>query len=389
MSVVIFGDNFTFPEGNASTNRVYTYAKGFIENGEEASVICFGNEYLPESEGIVEGIRYFHPYNQKNRSNSLIVRSWLKLVKYVNTIKLIKKLNSDNKIDAIITYTKISSSHLFSFLLARIVGTKLIIENSEHPLRYYQKGFLNRMIGKFKLKLELKTFDGILLITQLLVDFYKPIVKNDSKILLVPSTVDPTRFAITKSKNAEYEYIGYFGSIDFERDNLDLLINAYAMINEKHENIHLVLGGMVYKKEEKMIFDLIKSLNIESKVHIIKYLSREEIIKYVVNAHVLVLVRHDDPFTEASFPCKYTEYLSTGNPVISVRVSEIPRYIIDSDNGFLVKNGDVKELSEKLEYVLNNYQVASEVGRRGKELTNSVFNYGFQAKRIIQFIKSV
>jgi glycosyltransferase involved in cell wall biosynthesis len=222
-----------------------------------------------------------------------------------------------------------------------------------------------------------------------LVDFYKPLVKNDSKILLVPSTVDSTRFAITKSKKNEYEYIGYFGSIDFERDNLDLLINAYALISEKYENIHLVLGGMVYKKEEKIIYDLIKSLNIESKVHIIRYLSREEIIKYVVNAHILVLVRHNDPFTEASFPCKYTEYLSTGNPVISVTVSEIPRYITDSENGFLVKNGDVKGLSEKLEYVLNNYQVAAEVGKRGKELTDTVFNYGFQAKRILEFIRSV
>jgi hypothetical protein len=39
MSVVIFGDVFTFPEGNAATNRVYTYAKGFIENGIDVHVI--------------------------------------------------------------------------------------------------------------------------------------------------------------------------------------------------------------------------------------------------------------------------------------------------------------------------------------------------------------
>jgi hypothetical protein len=32
MAIVIFGDNFSFPEGNAATNRIYTYAKGFTEN---------------------------------------------------------------------------------------------------------------------------------------------------------------------------------------------------------------------------------------------------------------------------------------------------------------------------------------------------------------------
>jgi hypothetical protein len=33
MAIVIFGDNFSFPEGDASTNRVYTYARGISENG--------------------------------------------------------------------------------------------------------------------------------------------------------------------------------------------------------------------------------------------------------------------------------------------------------------------------------------------------------------------
>jgi glycosyltransferase involved in cell wall biosynthesis len=273
--------------------------------------------------------------------------------------------------------------------LVKIIRTKLIIENSEHPLRYYQNGFINRIIGNLKLGIELGTFDGILLITQNLIDFYKSKLHNDNKLLLVPSTVDPTRFAIEKTKNNTFEYIGYFGSIDLERDNIDLLITAYSLIHERLDNVHLVLGGMVEKKEEKIIFDLIKSLKIESKVHIIEYLSREEIIQYVVNAKVLVLVRHNDPFTEASFPCKFTEYLSTGNPVISVMVSEIPKFIKDGENGFLITPGDAYELSEKLGFVLNNYQFATEIAKKGKELTDSIFNYNYQAKKIIDFIHSI
>jgi hypothetical protein len=38
MTYIIFGDYFTFPEGTASTNRVYVYAKGLIENGIRLSV---------------------------------------------------------------------------------------------------------------------------------------------------------------------------------------------------------------------------------------------------------------------------------------------------------------------------------------------------------------
>jgi len=49
MSIVIFGDIFTFPDGGAATNRVYTYAKGFTENGIKTHVICFTNDYLNAS----------------------------------------------------------------------------------------------------------------------------------------------------------------------------------------------------------------------------------------------------------------------------------------------------------------------------------------------------
>lgn len=387
MSIVIFGDNFSFPEGNAATNRVYTYAKGFIENNVNSYVICFRNDYL--GNGTVERIKYFHPINQKERSNFFLIRNWHKVVKFFNTIKIIRKINKEDKIEAIITYTKISTTHLFSWFLSRIIHTKLIIENSEHPLRYYQTGFLRRLTGVLKLKLELATFDGILLITQYLMEFYKSRLPDNNKLLLVPSTVDPTRFAIGKTKIPEYKYIGYFGSMEMERDNIDTLIKAYSMVYEKHENIHLVLGGMVSNKEEKLITDLIRSLKIESKVHILRYLSREDIIQYVVNAYVLVLVRSSDIFTEASFPCKFTEYLSTGNPVISVRVTEIPKFITDGENGFLIKSGDTEELTEKLEFVLNNYQFATEVAQKGKELTGTIFNYGYQAKRIIDFVRSI
>jgi glycosyltransferase involved in cell wall biosynthesis len=389
MAIVIFGDNFSFPEGNAATNRVYTYAKGFIENDVNAYVICFGNDYLANSDGVVEEIQFFHPLNQKKRNKYLIIRNWYKTIKHINTIKIIRRINREERIEAIITYTKKTPTHIFSWLLAKLVRTKLIIENSEHPLRYYQDGFIKKMTGNLKLGIELRSFDGILLITQNLIDFYKSKLGSDSKLLMVPSTVDPTRFIVKKTKINTYEYIGYFGSIDLERDNIDLLIKAYSMIHEKYDNIHLVLGGMVYDKEEKMIYDLIKSLKIESKVHIIEYLSRDEIIQYVVNAKVLVLVRHNDLFTEASFPCKFTEYLSTGNPVISVMASEIPKFITDGENGFLISPGDTEQLSGKLEFVLNNFELASQIAQKGKELTGSVFNYRLQAKRIIDFIHSI
>ena len=84
-AVIIFGDTFTFPEGNAATNRVHTFAKGFMDNNLSAFVICFRNDYPENIEGTYDGIGYFYPYGQKVRSNHFIVRRWVKLLKYIKT----------------------------------------------------------------------------------------------------------------------------------------------------------------------------------------------------------------------------------------------------------------------------------------------------------------
>ncbi len=389
MSYVILGDSFSFPEGDAATNRVYTYARGFDLNSKNAYVICFGNDYQIDNNGVIENIRYFHPFNQTVRNKKFIKRNYFKLKKYFITLKLISNINKEDKIEVIICYTTEIITHIFTWMLVKKVRAKLIIERSENPLRYYREGLFNRLWGNIRLKLEDMTFDGILLITRDLVDFYKKRLNGMDRILSVPSTVDPTRFDRPKTNNPDFPYIGYFGAINFERDNVDLLINAFSRVHMKHDKVHLILGGMYNDAEKKQVLDLFRSGGIEEKAHLLSYISRNEVVRYLINSCLLVLVRRNDPDTNSSFPSKLTEFLCTGNPVIAVSVGEISKYLTDGDTAFLIKPGDVEGLAKKIDYVLYNYQEALKVANKGKMLTDSVFNYRFQAKRIIEFIKDL
>lgn len=389
MAIIIFGDNFSFPEGSAGTNRLYTYAKGFIENSVKTYVICFKNDYIKNGNGIVEGIEYFNPLNQSEKNSSFFVRNWYKALKFFNTARLFREINKREKITAVIVDTQVTLTFLFSYYLAKRNKAKFIYENSEHPLRYYRHGLGKKISGNIKLKIQLNTVDGILLITQNLIDFYRLKLQDDKKLFLVPSTVDPSRFSMEKTSVTPFEYVGYFGSMKFTRDNIDVLVKAFAMIYKKHENIHLVLGGLMSPTEAVMLKDLIKSLRIEPRVHILGFLPREEIVQYIINANILVLVRSNDEDTNASFPCKLTEYLSTGNPVVSVKVSEVAKYLTDSQNAFLVDPGNVNQLAEKLDFVISNYKFAKEVGKKGKDLTETVFNYNYQSKRVLEFIDTI
>jgi glycosyltransferase involved in cell wall biosynthesis len=226
-------------------------------------------------------------------------------------------------------------------------------------------------------------------ISHFLVDFYKSKGVDSRKLFLVPSTVDPNRFVDIKAKPVNYNYIGYFGSLTFERDNVDLLINAFAEFSKQHKDIRLVLGGFCSDSQRKDLISLIAKLGVQERVVLLEYLTREEVTQYIIHASILVMVRSKDLQSQASYPSKLSEFLASSKPVISVNVGEIPLYLKDGEHAFLVEAGDTKGLTEKLEYVWNNYDLALEVGQKGRQLTETVFNYSYQAKRMIEFISSL
>jgi glycosyltransferase involved in cell wall biosynthesis len=92
---------------------------------------------------------------------------------------------------------------------------------------------------------------------------------------------------------------------------------------------------------------------------------------------------------DAGFPSKLTEYLATGVPIVITKVGEIPLYLKDNINAFISESDSVDAFASKLDFVLNNYEFAKQIASKGKELTNTIFNYNYQAKRIIQFIETL
>jgi len=286
-------------------------------------------------------------------------------------------------------YTLRFSTFLLSWYASRIYKTKLIRECSEHPLIHYQKGTFRKIEGLVKLRIESYLCDSIFCISRFLVDFYKSRGLPGHKLFLIPSTVDPGRFTLNGEKPLPYSYIGYFGGLTFYRDNIDVLIRAFALISEKYPDLYLVVGGFCSENERKQIEKLIQELNLSLKVNLLKYLSRSEIVRYIEHSDILVMVRAKDLETQASFPSKLTEYLATSKPLVTVNVGEIPDYLTDGVNAYLVEPGNINELAEKLDYVLNNYKLALEVAKGGKLLADTTFNYSYTAKRIIQYVKTL
>ena len=154
--------------------------------------------------------------------------------------------------------------------------------------------------------------------------------------------------------------------------------------------IHLVLIGKGDLPEEELVIrNLVKGLEIHHRIHLLGQLSRTEIPAYLCNAKILALARPKSLVADAGFPSKLTEYLSTGNPIVVTRVGEIPLFLKDQENAFLCDSDSIQAFADSLEFVLSNYEFAKKVGEKGMELTATIFNYNFQARRMIDFIRTL
>lgn len=386
-AIIIFGDTFTFPEGNAATNRVYTFAKGFHENGIEVFVICFRNDYVETVEDTINEIHYYHPFYQTRRSRSFIKRRLFKFNKYFRTFRIIRSVNKNHKILAINLWTNRLLIQNYVFLLSRVFRTIVIHEHSEHPLRAFQKNIIEKMWGECKSFIGTRLCDGIFCISQYLIDFYKNRSVKEEKMILIPSTVDTERFTGVGVSPLPYNYIAYCGNLTIGKDGVDILIDSFSRLAFERTDIDLVLIGKGDSEfEEAAIKRQTVQLNLANRVHFVGQLSRTDVPAYLVGAKVLVLARPTSIVADAGFPSKLTEYLSTGKPVLVTRVGDIPLYLKDRENAFLSDPDSAEAFAIELRYILNNYEFALEVGGNGKRLTETIFNYNYQAKRMLEFI---
>ena len=84
-------------------------------------------------------------------------------------------------------------------------------------------------------------------------------------------------------------------------------------------------------------------------------------------------------------PLKIFEYMAAGRPIIASDLQSI-REILDEKNAFFCKAGDVEDLREMIDYVLNNEE---EVRIKVDQANRDVLKYGWdkRAKRILNFIE--
>ena len=231
-----------------------------------------------------------------------------------------------------------------------------------------------------------RILDGMIVMTTPLLNYYKPILKPDCKMVHIPMTVDASRFLIPKEGNDFGDYIAYCGNMTGNKDGVENLIEAFAPVEKKYPTIKLLLiGGANTPERMGELRDLVKEKGLNN-VFFYGRAPREEMPRLLINARMLCLARPTTTQATYGFPTKLGEYLATGNPVVVTAVGDIPLYLNDS-NSYIVKADDNKAFSERMLEVLDDYDKAIKIGAQGKALALNVFNADVQSKVLNDWLK--
>jgi len=397
MNIIIL-TNEPFPIGMAATNRILSYSKGIVELGNSLEVIClrpteieYGMIRNQNVKGQYNGIKYEYVSGTTiwPKSGKKKLKKLLYILKGLfNSIKLIKKINNLERVDCLLLYSNSFINIVFFYFVSRFINTIYIQEKNEYPFILYKKSIVCKLYANFYVNHIYKLFDGMIIMTNYLMEYFQNKIRKNSKLCLVPMTVETERFSKNKIKiNEKSRYIAYCGSPYGNKDGVPILIKAFSIISKKHRSIKLyIIGDSPRTKVLQELRDLTKKLNIEHRVVFTGSVTRNKMPEYICSASILALSRPTSLQAKYGFPTKLGEYLSTGNPVVVTKVGEIHEFLTDGENAFLSEPDSAETFAEKLDYVLLHPELAKKVGLKGREVALKHFNYKTQAKRIINFI---
>lgn len=86
---------------------------------------------------------------------------------------------------------------------------------------------------------------------------------------------------------------------------------------------------------------------------------------FLAMADLVVLPQRPSPVTMAQIPAKILDAMAMAKPIISTAMSDIPEIL--EGCGIVVEPGNVEQIAEKIEYVLEHTEEAAEMGRRARE----------------------
>ena len=199
---------------------------------------------------------------------------------------------------------------------------------------------------------------------------------------------DPAKFDKTLIRKhygikGSKQIVMFFGTLMVYK-GVEELIKSVELI--KNHNIILVVAGLNYKSPYclKLVQYAKKVLGKDRFIDFGLQPFRK-IPEFMAIADVVVIPQRETPATIGQMPAKVFDAMAMGKPIIATNVSDLPEVL--NGCGWITEPGNTKQLSETIEYVLDNKGVAKEMGWKTRQKCIDKYSWDAVEKVLVKIFK--
>jgi glycosyltransferase involved in cell wall biosynthesis len=226
-----------------------------------------------------------------------------------------------------------------------------------------RKGFLNKAIILYNLRKADKIFSSSQVMAKEILNYTR------KQVLVIPFGIDIDQFKNLEASLGDETVIGIAKALEKEY-GIEFLIKAFKFLKEWHPHVKmkLIIAGEGSKRKE--LENLVQSLNLSAFIFFAGHVPHAAMPAFYNKITIAVF-----PSLQESFGVSAIEASACERPVVVSDVGGLPEVIENGVSGLVVPAKDINALAEAIAYLIENKEVAKEIGRRGRMRVMTYYNW--------------
>lgn len=372
----LFIVGYSLTASPATAARFVTIGRAIAQMGYRVDIVTIeqpGLKLLPDSAHV-----YVSRLPSIGIPNSLIWR-----VRLNAEVRRYARRNEMGPGDVVWAFdNELEGFRLAGFLRKRFPGVTITHEITEHPAIWSSRA--GKVAAAYLCRSFIPRADAIMAISSSLVELSS--YHGARRVIL---TGPITEIGLSAEKiRPEVGLVAYAGDINEHKDGVRTLVRSIrdrlrADVGDGGANL-LLIGSSTNPEDVESIRAYVCQEGLESRVRMVGRIPRDEALRLLRSAEVLVIPRPYSLQAEFGFPTKLGEYLETGRPVVTTDVGDIKFRLQDRTHACVVPASDDVALSEAIGWCLDNQNEAQRMAERGNALVRNGWSSDVVVPRIIR-----
>jgi len=151
--------------------------------------------------------------------------------------------------------------------------------------------------------------------------------------------------------------------------NIETLIKAVNIVKKKINGIKCIIAGS--GSEEEKLKKLVKELILEKNINFLGKIEYYNLPRILNNSKIYI----STSLSDSGLSMSTAEAMASGLPVVISDFGDNKKWVKDSENGFVVSVKNPEELAEKIVHLLENSNLARQMGENNQKLIEEKNNY--------------